>query len=115
MGNLSERRSRRVFPCPWLATNADILFKGLYDVCLALILEQRTVGNDVNADNTDLVMITGANQGGKSTFLRSIGLSQLMIQCGMFVPAESFCSNVCEGLFHTLQTGRRRYHEKAGT
>jgi DNA mismatch repair ATPase MutS len=22
-----------------------------------------------------------------------------MIQCGMFVPAESFCSNVCEGLF----------------
>jgi DNA mismatch repair ATPase MutS len=53
----------------------------------------------VNADNKDLVIITGANQGGKSTFLRSIGLAQLMMQCGMFVPAQSFSSNLCKGLF----------------
>ncbi|GLI35569.1 hypothetical protein DAMNIGENAA_30020 [Desulforhabdus amnigena] len=39
------------------------------------------------------------DQGGKSIFLRSIGLAQLMMQCDMFVPAESFSSNVCEGLF----------------
>jgi DNA mismatch repair ATPase MutS len=45
------------------------------------------------------VIITGANQGGKSTFLRSIGLAQLMMQCGMFVPAQSFSSNLCKGLF----------------
>jgi DNA mismatch repair ATPase MutS len=57
------------------------------------------VGNKVNADGKDLVIITGANQGGKSTFLRSIGLAQLMMQCGMFVPAESFSANVCRGLF----------------
>jgi DNA mismatch repair ATPase MutS len=57
------------------------------------------VGNDVNADNKDLFIITGANQGGKSVFLRSIGLAQLMMQCGMFVPAESFCANTCGGLF----------------
>jgi len=57
------------------------------------------VGNAVMADKVDLVTITGANQGGKSTFLRSIGLAQLMMQCGMFVPAESFRSDVCEGLF----------------
>jgi len=62
-------------------------------------MKQKIVGNDGNADSKDLVIITGANQGGKSTFLRSIGLSQLMMQCGMFVPAESFCLNVCEGLF----------------
>ncbi|MGC1808503.1 MAG: hypothetical protein WA721_01005, partial [Candidatus Binataceae bacterium] len=74
-------------------------FKGLYDVSLALTMNRKIVGNDVNADGRDLVIITGANQGGKSTFLRSIGLSQLMMQCGMFVPADSFCSNVCTGLF----------------
>ena len=45
------------------------------------------------------MIITGANQGGKSTFLRSMGLAQLMMQCGMFAPAESFCANVCDGLF----------------
>jgi len=75
-------------------------FEGLYDVCLALTMKRRVVGNDVNADSTDLFIITGANQGGKSTFLRSIGLAQLMMQCGMFVPAESsFCANLCTGLF----------------
>ena len=62
-------------------------------------MKQKVVGNDVNADSKDLVIITGANQGGKSTFLRSIGLAQEMMQCGMFVPAESFCANICEGLF----------------
>jgi DNA mismatch repair ATPase MutS len=62
-------------------------------------MKQKVVGNDVNADHKDLAIITGANQGGKSTLLRSIGLAQLMMQSGMFVPAESFCANVCNRLF----------------
>ena len=87
------------FPLPVAPDERRHSFNGLYDVCLALTMKQKIVGNDVNADNKDLVIITGANQGGKSTFLRSIGLAQLMMQCGMFVPAESFCANVCDGLF----------------
>ena len=74
-------------------------FTGLYDVALALTMKQKVVGNDVNADGKDLAIITGANQGGKSTFLRSIGLAQLMMQCGMFVPAESLSADLCRGLF----------------
>ena len=74
-------------------------FVGLYDVALALTVKQKVVANTINADYKDLVIVTGANQGGKSTFLRSIGLAQLMMQCGMFVPAESFSANVCRGLF----------------
>ena len=74
-------------------------FTGLYDVTLALTMEKKIAGNDLTAENKNLVIITGANQGGKSTFLRSIGLAQLMMQCGMFVPAQSFCANVCAGLF----------------
>jgi DNA mismatch repair ATPase MutS len=73
--------------------------RGLYDVCLALSIDARVVGNDLNADNRRLVMITGANQGGKSTFLRSIGLAHLMMQCGMFAPAESFRAGVSAGVF----------------
>jgi DNA mismatch repair ATPase MutS len=87
------------FPVPVASTERRHSFTGLYDVCLSLNLQKRIVGNAVNANNKDLVIITGANQGGKSTFLRSIGLSQLMMQSGMFVPAESFSSNVCDGLF----------------
>ena len=62
-------------------------------------MKDRVIGNDVTGDQKALVMITGANRGGKSTFLRSIGLAQLMMQCGMFVPAESFRANVCHGVF----------------
>ncbi len=87
------------FPVPVESRKRRHSFVGLYDACLALTMKQRVVGNEVNADNKDLVIITGANQGGKSTFLRSIGLAQLMMQCGMFVPAESFCANTCGRLF----------------
>jgi len=73
--------------------------QGIYDVCLVLTQKQKAIGNDLNADNKYLVIITGANQGGKSTFLRAIGLSQLMMQSGMYVPAVSFSANVCDHLF----------------
>ena len=74
-------------------------FQELRDPCLALVTDQRVVGNDADADDKKLVIITGANQGGKSTFLRSLGLAQIMMQCGMFVVAERFAANVCEALF----------------
>jgi DNA mismatch repair ATPase MutS len=87
------------FPMPADSGERRRSFHGLYDVCLALGVTQKVVGNDVNADNKDLVIITGANQGGKSIFLRSIGHAQLMMQAGMFVPAESYSSEVCDGIF----------------
>jgi len=87
------------FPEPFAAGKVILSGRGLYDLCLSLSVEERVVGNDVTADDKLLVMITGANRGGKSTFLRGIGLAQLMMQCGMFVPAESFRANVCDGIF----------------
>lgn len=98
-GKLTQKGEPVSFPLPVAPGERRHSFNGLYDVCLSLSLDQRVVGNDVNADKKDLVIITGANQGGKSTFLRSIGLAQLMMQCGMFVPAEAFYANVCDGLF----------------
>lgn len=98
-GRLAQQGEPVCFPRPTPLGERRHSFHGIYDVCLALILQQRIVGNDGNADRKDLVIVTGANQGGKSTFLRSMGLAQLMMQCGMFVPAESFCANVCNGLF----------------
>ncbi len=87
------------FPEPVAPSQRRHSFTGLYDVCLALRMRQKVVSNDGNADNKSLVIITGANQGGKSTFLRSIGLAQLMMQCGMFAPAEAFRANICERLY----------------
>jgi DNA mismatch repair ATPase MutS len=87
------------FPLPVASGMRQHIFKGLYDVSLALTKKEMIVGNDVEADSKDLIIITGANQGGKSTFLRSIGLAQLMMQSGMYVPAEYFYANLCQGLF----------------
>ncbi len=72
---------------------------GLYDVGLALRTEAELVGNPIDATGHPLVVITGANQGGKSTFLRSLGLAQTMMQCGLFVGADSFAADVRDGLF----------------
>ena len=74
-------------------------FTGLYDVSLALQLGRTVVTNDVTMSGKNIIIVTGAAQGGKSTFLRSIGLAQLMMQCGMFVAADSFTAQVCAGLF----------------
>ena len=71
----------------------------LYDVSLVLTTNAKAVGNQLCSENKRLYMITGANQGGKSTFLRSIGQAQLMMQCGMFVGAESFQAPIRNGIF----------------
>jgi hypothetical protein len=101
--NLHDRLARKgeptCFPEPLASGKPMLSGRGLYDPCLSLSVEQRAVGNDLGADGKLLVMITGANRGGKSTFLRGIGVAQLMMQCGMFVPAGSFRANVCKGTF----------------
>jgi DNA mismatch repair ATPase MutS len=96
---LAGKGEARCFPVPLAADEAALSFQGLYDACLSLRLEDQAVGNDASTRSRPLVMITGANQGGKSTFLRGVGVAQLMMQCGMFVPAESFSGSVCERLF----------------
>lgn len=116
--NLHERLALRgepiCIPDPLPSGDSGFRCEGLYDICLSLRLDERTIGNDVNCDGKPLVVITGANRGGKSTFLRSVGLAQLMMQCGMFAPAKALCTTVCSGIFThfkreedtTMQSGK---------
>jgi DNA mismatch repair ATPase MutS len=87
------------FPTPRTSKNTILSARDLYDASLSLRLERKAVGNDVSADNKTMIVVTGANQGGKTTFLRSIGQVHLMMQSGMFVCAEHFEANICEGVF----------------
>jgi DNA mismatch repair ATPase MutS len=98
-GRLVAKGEPVCFPVPVPAGERRHSFSGLYDVCLSLHMEGRAVGNAVNADRKKLTIVTGANQGGKSSFLRSIGLAQVMMQCGMFVGAETFTAELCPALF----------------
>ena len=77
----------------------DRSWRGLYDVSLALTKSTAVVGNKLDTAGKQLYLITGANQGGKSTFLRSLGQAQLMAQCGMFVCADGFSAPIRHGVF----------------
>ncbi len=87
------------FPLPLPQQDRTTTARNLYDIALALQMQQKISDNTVHAEHKNLVIITGANRGGKSTFLRSIGLAQLMMQSGMFVAARSYSSNINEGIF----------------
>ena len=101
--NLADRLAAKGVPTsvPEPRQPSPVTFSctNLRDACLELQSEGAVVGNDVQADGKSLVIITGANSGGKSTFLRSVGLAQLMMQCGLFVAAESYRANVTRGIF----------------
>jgi len=91
------------FPIPWPSGTHRYAAAGLRDVCLTLTMPKPVVGNDLQADGKELIIITGANQGGKSCFLRGLGLAQLMMQCGLFVSATAFQAELCCGLFTHYQ------------
>jgi hypothetical protein len=96
---LADKGKPTCFPEPRPEDSHTLYARDLFDVCLTFHHERDVIGNDLQADGKSLVMITGANQGGKSTFLRSVGLAQAMMQCGMFVGAEAFRASVCTGIF----------------
>jgi len=101
---LTARRQPVCYPAPAALRGDRLSAGGLYDASLALTQPDSgegtgVTGNDLAADGRQLIMITGANQGGKSTFLRSLGQAQLMMQAGMFVAAESFAGSVTSGVF----------------
>lgn len=67
---------------------AAVLVDDLRDVALALAGAGDVVGDDLDGPEARLVLVTGANRGGKSTFLRAFGQAQLMGQAGALVAAR---------------------------
>jgi DNA mismatch repair ATPase MutS len=98
-GQLAKLDGPACLPVAVPAGEQKLSFSGLYDVSLALSMGRKVVGNDLEAVRKNLFVVTGANTGGKSTFLRSVGLAQLMMQAGMFVSAQSFSSELCIGVY----------------
>ena len=53
------------------------------------VIETEFVSNDIIMDeNTCILLITGPNMAGKSTFMRELAISVIMAQIGCFVPAS---------------------------
>lgn len=84
---------------PEVCSRDDVCFEDLCETCLCIYQRKRPVGNSVSAEDKQVFVITGANQGGKSTYLRSIGLAQVFMQAGMFVTAQSYKSGLYRNIF----------------
>lgn len=63
--------------------------EGRHPVIEKVLKGQTYVANDVLLDqNTDVLLITGPNMGGKSTYMRELAIIVIMAQIGCFVPAK---------------------------
>jgi DNA mismatch repair protein MutS len=54
---------------------------------------------DLAADHSQIVLLTGPNMGGKSTYLRQVALIVLLAQAGSFVPADEATIGVVDRIF----------------
>jgi hypothetical protein len=109
---LAEDAQPTCLPQPLPVGKAEFSASGLYDICLALRTHRHLVGNAINGEGRRLVLITGANGGGKSTFLRSVGQAQVMMQAGMFVAAQSLRAGTAPGIFTHFKRGEDASMEK---
>ena len=84
---------------PTVCDRRELEFDELKEFVLELMQRTKVIGNSCTIRQKDLLIVTGANQGGKSTFLRSIGIAQIMMQCGLMVSARKYCSGIFPHIF----------------
>ena len=78
-----------------------LIVGGRHPVIERVIGFHRFVPNDtrLDGDKRRFAVLTGPNMGGKSTYLRQVGLIQLLAQAGSFVPAERAELGVVDRIF----------------
>ena len=78
----------------------------LYNPCVALKIDGEIVPNNVVFDeNASIYVLTGPNRGGKSVITCAVGLAQVMLQLGMYVPAETATVSPVDGIYTHFPTG----------
>jgi hypothetical protein len=98
----------RCVPQPADAGSGTVSVIGVCDLGLALRTGTPVVGNDLQAPGGCAVVVTGANNGGKSTYLRSLGQAQVLMQAGFTVPAEQAELPVVDGVHTHFRRGEDR-------
>ena len=87
--------------------------KGLFDPLLLLSGKEQVVSNDASlAEGGELVFLTGANQGGKTVFLLSLGLCQWLAQLGFPVPAEQAALSPVKNILTIFAPNGQQYGRK---
>lgn len=84
-------------------TLSDKIFieEGRHPVVEKMIPTGEFISNDTNIDTSEnqLLLITGPNMAGKSTYMRQVALITIMAQIGSFVPAKNASISICDKIF----------------
>ena len=99
---LAEAATRRRYVRPTLtADNLLHIRGGRHPVVETTLEDEAFVPNDARLDreSRQIVILTGPNMSGKSTYLRMVGLIALMAQIGSFVPAEEAVVGLMDRIF----------------
>ena len=106
---MRELRDRGCPLCtPEIAPAESRLFTAeeLYNPCVALKIDDEIVPNDVDFDEKySIFVLTGPNRGGKSVITCAVGLAQVMMQLGMFVPAKKATISPADAIYTHFPTG----------
>ncbi len=71
-------------------------------------LASRIVGNDVQLGPAGrIVILTGPNQGGKTTYIQTIGLLHVLAQAGLYVPARRARISPVDGIYTHYPLGEQ--------
>lgn len=99
---LADLSHDRRYVCPQMDHSGVIRIEGgRHPVIEGMPLKEAFVPNDVLLDNeqNQLLIITGPNMAGKSTFMRQVALITLMAQIGSHVPADAAQIGVVDRIF----------------
>lgn len=87
--NLAERSLTLNYTCPIISKKIGIsLINSRHPVVENIIKSSFIANNVVLTDKQNMLLITGPNMGGKSTYMRQIALIILMTYIGSYVPAD---------------------------
>lgn len=89
LANFAERAQSLNWSCPEFITQGGIhIVQGRHPV-VELALQEQFIANDLDLNSKEnMLLITGPNMGGKSTYMRQNALIVLLAHIGSYVPAK---------------------------
>ena len=100
--SFADVASKNNYSCPEVDFSTDIIIKdGRHPVVEKFVKDSYFVPNDtlLDTDANRMVIITGPNMAGKSTYMRQVAIITLMAQIGSFVPAREAKIGIVDKIF----------------
>jgi len=108
LSSLAEVAVRHSYIRPRLNTDDEIVItQGRHPVVERSLVDMSFVPNDTHLSNdgAQLIILTGPNMSGKSTYLRQVALIVLLAQIGGFVPAGAATIGLVDRIFTRIGAG----------